>query len=331
MQELTTLPKHLLECPATELKALLGGPTLLHLQGEKEPALFVSLLLHGNEVSGWDGLRRLLAANPDLPRSMSIFIGNIDAAEQRVRTLPNQQDFNRIWRGATGPEGQMAASALRSMTARKLFAAVDLHNNTGRNPHYSVLTDLSASNFGLAYLFSNNAVYIREPDTVLTSVLSEHCPAIALELGPVGDPRCAERSYDYLTRLLQLEEVPTATPDNFNLFRTVVRVHIPEGIEFSFADTPTDSGELVLTAGIESINFHEMPAGTSFGLTNRPLNESLRALDVVHDDVTDRYFQVTDNEIRTRKSIVPAMYTTDPQVIRQDCLCYFMERITGLV
>lgn len=325
--EHTTLPKGLLDCPATELHRLLGGPALVHLPGERGPALFVSVLLHGNEVSGWNGLRRLLREHARLPRAVSIFIGNVEAAALGLRSLPRQQDFNRVWRDAHGVEAQMAASVLASLRERGLFAAVDLHNNTGHNPHYGVVTDLDAGNLGLAYSFSDKAVYIREPDTVLTRVFAGRCPAVALELGPVGDPRCEERCYDYLARLLALDEVPPAPLENLSLFRTLVRIHVAADVDFAFAGDGSEDRALVLTGGLEGINFHELPPGASFGRTTRPLSEVLCALDVDHRNVTDAYFAVEAGDIKVRQSVIPAMYTTDPQVIRQDCLCYFMERM----
>ena len=36
---------------------------------------------------------------------------------------------------------------------------------------------------------------------------------------------------------------------------------------------------------------------------------------------------LADGELRLRMAVVPAMYTTDPYVVLQDCLCYFMERM----
>ena len=88
------LPEGLLDTPATGLAALLGGPTLIHLNGHRDPPLFISVLLHGNEVSGWNGVRRLLAENRTLARSLMLFIGNVDAAAAGVRTLDHQQDYN---------------------------------------------------------------------------------------------------------------------------------------------------------------------------------------------------------------------------------------------
>jgi hypothetical protein len=324
VQEFDDLPDGLLACEASELLGFLGAPALIHLGGAREPALFVSVLLHGNEVSGWNGLRRLLRESAVLPRSLSIFIGNVEAAAQNLRALPGQQDYNRIWRNGDGAEGEMARSVTRTLSRRALLAAVDLHNNTGHNPHYSVLTDLSAPNLGFAYLFSDKAVYVEEPDTVINHVFAGHCPAVTLELGPVADPGCDERAYDYLKRCLHLTETPMAVARDLNLFQTQVRVHIRPGVEFSFADEDR-STSLVLTAGVEGVNFHELPAGVSFGRCATAPADVLQVLDVEHRDVTADYFELDNGELLLKQPVTPAMYTTDPYVIRQDCLCYFMQ------
>ena len=323
------LPAGLLDCEATELHDHLGGPTLIHLEGGSEPALFVSVLLHGNETSGWEGVRRYLTETPRLPRSLVLFIGNTKAAEAGMRALPTQPDFNRIWRDAEG-EGAALASAVQAAIAdQSFFAAIDLHNNTGHNPYYSVVTDLEPHNLGLAYLFSDKAVFVEEPDTVLTRVFTGRCPAVALEVGPVGDPRCADRVYDYVARCMTLDAVPEAEPEAFSLFRTRVRVHIHDDVGFCFEGETGPDGQapLVLTGGVEAVNFHELGRGTVFGASRLPVARVFRVLDVDHEDVTDRYFEHDGEAILLKESVVPAMYTTDPYVVRQDCLCYFMERM----
>ena len=86
LQELTHIPAGLLDLPAPELHSTLGGPTLIHLEGHREPALFVSVLMHGNETTGWEAVRAWLRAyrpgggDQELQRSVSLFIGNVAAA-----------------------------------------------------------------------------------------------------------------------------------------------------------------------------------------------------------------------------------------------------------
>jgi len=320
----------LLACEADELHEHLGGPTLLRLAGENQPALFVSVLLHGNETSGWDGLRHYLKQQPTLKRDLTVFIGNTEAAAQGLRSLPSQPDFNRIWRDAEGTGAAVAAAVEGAIADQSFFASVDLHNNTGHNPYYSVVTDLDKHNLGLAYLFSDKAVYVQEPDTVLTRVFTGRCPAVALEVGPVGDPRCAERVTDYIERCMALDEVPEAEPEVFSLFRTRVRVHVREDIAFRFEGddvNPEGQAPLTLTGGVEAVNFHELSRGSVFGSSDFELGRVLQVLDADHQDVTGAFFEQEGKEILLKESVVPAMYTTDPYVVRQDCLCYFMERM----
>ena len=303
--EFHSLPPGLLECEARELEGALGLPSLIHLPGGREPALFVSVLLHGNEPSGWNGLRRLLADHPELPRSMSIFVGNVQAARAGMRALPGQQDFNRIWRGAGGVEGEMARGVAGRLAERRFLAAVDLHNNTGHNPHYSVLSDLSVENLGMAYLFCDKAVLIEEPDTVITHLFAGRCPAVSAAPTPSRSAGHAE---------------------DFSLYRSEARVHVPLGVSFHFADEG-GAAPLVLTGGVEGVNFHELPAGFRFGSSEGRLEDVLRVLDGAHQDVTERYFALQDGAILLKRPVVPAMYTTDPYVVHQDCLCYLMQRL----
>ncbi|MEM8768295.1 MAG: succinylglutamate desuccinylase/aspartoacylase family protein [Pseudomonadota bacterium] len=329
LRSLTEMPRGLLDCPAQALHEFLGGPTLLRLEGERSPALFVSVLLHGNETSGWDGLRRYLSdRGGDLPRALTIFIGNTAAAAEDMRALPGQPDFNRIWRDAQGEGGALAAALQAAIADEAFVAAVDLHNNTGHNPFYSVVTDLEAHNLGLAYLFSDKAVFVEEPDTVLTRTFEGRCPAVALEVGPVADPRCVDRVIDYLARLMDLESIPEAKPELFSLFRTRVRVHVKDGVNFHFeGEGPSDDFPLVLTGGVEAVNFHELGRGTVFGSSALAVDDVLQVLDTDHRDVTSSYFEHDGRDILLKESVVPAMYTTDSYVVRQDCLCYFMERL----
>ena len=44
------------------------------------------------------------------------------------------------------------------------------------------------------------------------------------------------------------------------------------------------------------------------------------------EDVARHYFHVKDGELRLKVPGMPSMLTLNEAVIRQDCLCYLMER-----
>ena len=327
-------PEGLFSTPAEGLLRLLGGPSLIRIPGFSKPSLFISVLLHGNETSGWNAVSRLLRDRSQLPRDLLLFIGNVEAAASGKRVLPGQPDYNRIWRNYDGPEAALAKGVLDVLRQEPIFVGLDIHNNTGRNPHYSVLTELDAATKGLAYLFSDKAVYIEEPNTVLGVALREFCPATAVEVGPVGDPASDDRSYDLLQAYMALSEIPEDPGDALKLHRSVGRIHVMDEVEFDFTDdvpvARQQTEDLILTSGVEAVNFHEIPQGFRFGVSHKPLAETVRVLDPAHRDITAEFLETLhDGTIVLRKPAIPAMFTTDHAVIRQDCLCYLMEKIAS--
>ena len=81
LEILAAPPAGLFNYRAHELMQVLNGPTLIHIRGRRQPALFVSVLLHGNETSGWEGLCQYMA-NGMPERDLLLFVGNLAAAER---------------------------------------------------------------------------------------------------------------------------------------------------------------------------------------------------------------------------------------------------------
>ena len=96
-------PDELLHVPAWRLWQYLEGPSLFRIAGRRPEPLFVSVLLHGNEHTGWEAVQAVLErhARTQLPRALLLFVANIVAAKANVRTLPTQIDYNRTWPGTT--------------------------------------------------------------------------------------------------------------------------------------------------------------------------------------------------------------------------------------
>ncbi|TDY04327.1 M14 family metallopeptidase [Thiohalophilus thiocyanatoxydans] len=324
---LDQLPSGLLDLPAERLHEMLPGPTLIELPGSDPQPLFISVLLHGNETTGWDAMRAILKKYPRLPRTLYLLIGNVSAAARRQRHLPDQADYNRIWKGdGDGPEHAMARQLLHRLEQRPLFAAIDIHNNTGTNPHYACINRLNEDYLHLATLFSRTVVYFLKPDGVLSLALSRRCPAVTLECGKPDDAHGVTHVIEYVEAALHLSAFPEheVAPQDVDLFHTVAVVKVPEQLSIGVDDPRAD---IDLSSAIDHYNFSELPVGTCFGHYRHGGDTALEARDELGNEVSGRYFELSDGRIYTRTPVMPSMLTLDTGIIRQDCLCYLMERL----
>ncbi len=332
LREMEHLPERLLGCDATGLEALLGGPALIHLQGRQEPALFVSVLMHGNETTGWEAVRRLLqrysGTGPELPRSLSLFIGNVSAAARGLRRLEGQPDYNRVWPGSElphTPEHRLMQQVVDRMVDRGLFASVDLHNNTGLNPHYACTNFLDHRSLHLAAMFSRILIYFLRPKGVQSMAFGKHCPAVTLECGKAGMAYGVAHALEYLDACLHLSAHPThpVAEHDIEIFHTVAVVKVRDHVCFGFDEPGMD---LCFAGDLDRLNFRRLPAGTAFGrVALSGADTGLEVRDEAGRDVTADYFVVEQGVLRLRMAAMPAMLTRDHNVIRQDCLCYLME------
>ncbi len=320
------LPEGLLGTPAVDLHRMLAGPTLIHLPGRRAEPLFVSVLLHGNEDTGWEAVRALLAEHGGtLPRALSLFIGNVAAAKDGVRHLPTQPDYNRVWRGVGTPEHGLMRDVVTHMRSCKPFASIDIHNNTGLNPHYACVNELQPAFFHLATLFSRTVVYFTRPDTVQSRAFASLCPAVTVECGQPGQSRGVAHARKFVEAALQLAELPQhpVAEHDMDLFHTVATVKIRDGVTISFEDA---SADLRLLTDIDHLNFHELAAGTTFGFVAAAGPTPVVASDELGREVTDRYFRIDGDQLRTVIPVMPSMLTCNLDIVRDDCLCYLMER-----
>ncbi|MFM7885828.1 MAG: M14 family metallopeptidase [Pseudanabaena sp.] len=326
---LDRLPEGLLNLESDQLYTILKRPTLIHLEGDRQPPLFVSVLLHGNETTSWLAIRELLRKYQDqrLPRSLSVFIGNVSAARYRLRHLPNQPDYNRIWQIGDSPEHQMAQQVIDEMRSLGVFASIDVHNNTGRNPHYGCIAHLEKDFRKLARLFGKTVVYYTSPKTVQSFAFGHFCPSIVVECGQPDVPDGTAHALEFIETCLNLDSfdsLPDSLITDIDLFHTVAIVKVPEELNFSFTGNPDD--DITFPAEMDCLNFSELPIGANFGNARTDL-AYLSALGEDGAEKGDRYFQIENGEIQLKIAAMPSMLTLDTDIIRQDCLCYLMERI----
>ena len=266
------VPDGLQTIASRNIKEIFPQSTLMHLKGRRDPAVFISILLHGNEDVGLLALQRILTRyqNRELPRSLSVLIGNVDACARGVRHLPDQPDYNRVWPGSELPTThthQLMRTAVERVTQRGVFVSLDLHNNTGRNPIYGCICDLSPQHIYLASMFSRTIVYFTRPRGVQTQAFKSYCPALTCECGQIGDPNGVSHAVDLIEACLHLSEFPDCdTPEgDVHLFHSVARIKVHDECRFSFEkkDAPSIGCDVIFRGDLDTLNFIEHTTRTS--------------------------------------------------------------------
>lgn len=331
LQILDALPEGLLELEAKDLYRVLPGPTLIHLSGRQEQPLFVSVLLHGNEDTGWLAVRELLKGyqGKELPRALSVFIGNVKAARFYERFMDGQPDYNRIWEDVPGdeqpPERKMTREVVAAMRARQVFASIDIHNNTGLNPHYACVRKLDHTHLHLATLFSRTVVYFTTPPGVQTEPFSHLCPSCTVECGQPGQPHGTDHAREFIDAVLHLSHFPghPVPAHDLDVFHTVALAKVPPEVSIGFGDADCT---LRFLEDLDHLNFRELPTGTTLGWVADTTTPVVTVSDDRGQEVTEKYLEIEDGELRTTRSVMPSMLTVSTTAIRKDCLCYLMER-----
>ena len=220
----------------------------------------------------------------------------------------------------------MAQRVLSIMRERGIFGSIDLHNNTGLNPHYACVNRIDHRFLQLASLFSRTLVYFQRPRGVQSMAFAELCPAVTCECGKVGDESGVNHALEYLETCLHLADIPDhpVHGSDVHVFHTVATIKVPAHIEFSFVD---DQAPLYFAEGLEHCNFRELPADTLLAWRRPDSGAYLEVRDEAGREAGEAFLDYGDRDIRLRRSFMPAMLTRDEQVIRQDCLCYLMERL----
>jgi succinylglutamate desuccinylase len=329
LQELDHLPSEFMTVSARELYRVLPTSTLIHLPGTNRRPVFVSVLLHGNEDAGLLALQSVLSkyAGRLLPRALSIFVGNVEAAKAGVRRLEHQPDFNRIW-SKTAPSTEyerMAASVVAVMKARDVFVTLDLHNNSGKNPLYSCLSAVDGQHLRLASRFSPLAVLLQSQPS-LGAAFAPICPTVSCECGEIGNALGVSRAAELIETCLSMSDESDDTADMgpLDVFEIFAVLKIPESLSLG---CDGDAADVRLLPDIESLNFRALQAGRVLATTPSHLSiEPLQAFGLSGETIEGLFVQDGPN-ICLSTDAVAAMLTRDVRAIRQDCFGYLMKRV----
>ena len=329
------LPDAFLDISYRDIKKVFEQPTLIHLKGHKSPALFVSILLHGNEFSGLEIMQDIFKKYQTdkgctLPRDLWLFVGNVDAAESGLRAIEDQVDFNRAWPGTPDPQtdtAKLIEKVFDTINQAPLFAAIDLHNNTGQNPHYGCITDDREENRYLCAFFNHIGMVFKSPKGVSTMAFDGICPAITLECSTPGNRPAKEKAFALLDDLMHMDHFPTKplAHHDLQLVKNSATVKINQNVTFCFEDdenTVSDT-DLTIVENFDHHNFTMLEKGEVFAYTK--VDKPLLVMSPEGEDITHEIIHNKNGNLSLRTAMMPAMITMDKSIVLQDCLCYLLE------
>lgn len=344
LNQIHEIPPALLELQdITQIQSILPQPTLLFVKGQIQKPLFVTVLLHANESTSFFAIQAILKKYQErpLPRSLIIFFGNMEATKHGVRRLDNQPDYNRVWPGGNCKdcaEAKVMQEVVDIVAKQQPFASIDIHNNTGKNPHYGCINKIENEFLHLAALFSRTVVFFETPKGVQSMAMSKYCPAITLECGKPDEPHGIQHATDYVDTILHLPSLSNKSVNehDVSVYHTVARVIVPKDVKFDFKSevkpnlAQQQNHDLCFIENFDHLNFSDIHSGHAFAQTNQTQKIPLQALNNDEQDVTYEFFSIRNEKVVLNKTVMPAMITLDKKIIRQDCLCYLMEPLSHL-
>jgi Succinylglutamate desuccinylase / Aspartoacylase family len=319
------------------LVALADRPALIRIPAATTApapkARLIACLMHGNEPSGFEAAVELLRRGDRFPFDLWVLIGNVRAAIQdglyAHRHLDDQEDFNRIWDvgPATTRMRRGAAAILEELRSADLEAAVDLHNNSGRNPCYAIVTQLSPEGLLLASQCADTMLHWRLRAHTLMEALATACPTVSVECGLPHLPEGTAFASAVIHRFLAADgfDAPAdgepARP--LRMVEILHRVTVRPEVAFSFGAVIDGETDFVIAPGLDAYNFDVLPAARTIGHIDPGAAMPLFASDMAGADVTDQLFRATpDGRVIVVSDIVPVMMTTTVKQARRDCLFY---------
>jgi len=156
--------------------------------------------------------------------------------------------------------------------------------------------------------------------------LSELCPATTVECGKAEDSQGRGHAKEFIHACLHLQAFPNhdVAEHDVDIFHTIATVKVPEAIDFGIEKS---TAKLNFIGNMDRLNFQELSAGTILAHINCGDKACLQVINDNGDDVVEEYFSCEKGVLRFSVPLMPSMLTLDEQIIRQDCLCYLMERL----
>ena len=215
----------------------------------------------------------------------------------------------------------MAQAILEMVADAQPEALIDLHNNTGHNPAYSVGLKPTPETLALTTLFGSRFVWSHLQLGALIEAI-DTCPALTIEVGKSGEAEADRVAREGLGRFFDrdsLFDMGMAPP--VQVLTMPMRAQLTPGRRIVMAQKPDASADLTMPDDLDRHNFETVDVGSRIGWI-RGEECPLRLVDEAGHDRASEYFECQGDALVARRPFMPIMITVDAAVAASDCLFY---------
>lgn len=297
----------------------LGGPAIIKA-GKGDECIFISCLMHGNEPSSFFAAHRILNElykEDNLNKTVYFAFMNVRAAIEgglfANRFCDDEMDMNRIWgkqHSKNGLQEDAAKFIMRFITLHDPIMVLDIHNTTGANPVFAIISEFRKENIEAAAVMSD-VVWYANLNGTLTGWVGQICPSITVECGKNIDTQSHENAYKAIKKLFMLCNAlqgDVKPNKQLRLLHSVERIDVlSTDVEVSHKNTGND---VVLRPDIEEFNTVMLEPGTPLGWINK------------QDILLSSFVEVKDRQMILKEPCTFILITTYLDAINKDALGY---------
>ncbi len=322
-----------LTLPATPEQWLheLQQPTAIEIIGKQSDQWrVISVLIHGNEPSGFYATYNFLKQGLIPETNLSIIISSVRAARHEPlfthRYMPGEYDLNRRF-GIIDCHDRVTELAIQITEYIRTLSPqfiVDLHNTSGQSPAFCVSISSHPSIHKIASLFTKEIVVTQ---LVIGSLMEQNfnCPITTIECGGSQNDKSHNVALKGLTGLALVHDINDIDANNMDVYNHPVRVRVHAGISLDYGDQADTDVDITLINKIENLNQDVTTAGSHIGWLDRSLTDCLLAINDHGEDIITHLFHIEDGKLLAQRDIKIFMATRRADIAMDDCLFYVVE------
>ncbi|WP_185967967.1 succinylglutamate desuccinylase/aspartoacylase family protein [Thalassotalea sp. PS06] len=319
---------------------------------QEKPLLFTTLL-HGNETSGLEALRRLVDNPPTPICDTYILVASVKAASTAPmffhRMLPGLPDLNRCFSPETLQQTQAALlspdnDSTSSQAVQLHFSEphllafriwrfimqlkprwlIDLHNTSGASPAFTVVRHLTDNHVLLCQQFSP---YIIRSNINMGAIfeLPTPFPCITVECGGTGDELANQTAFTGMHRLMMapLADLQKDSEPAIILTDPIrLEVKASANITLNYGNQAKKGADITLLEDIDRFNFASWEPGQSLGWATESGFSALTAVDEQGRERIDDILELKNNSLQCKTRLHLFMITNRVDIALSDCLLY---------